>query len=107
MRPGASLAREESGVPSGPPLPFHDCGVSEGWYAAMLLIYVDQSKLVDDLVENLRGRCCRVERGDGNVVLTSIGKSLSAEGSRRELDLYLRAWEAKRPDGRATRVGER
>ena len=71
----------------------------------MLLIHVDQSMLVDDLVENLRGRSCTVERGGGNAVLASIPKSLSAEGSRRELDLYLRAWEGKRPGARATRVG--
>ena len=73
----------------------------------MFLIHTDQSRLADDLVENLRGRGCTVERGDGNAVLASIPKSLSVEGSRRELDLYLRAWEAKRPGARATRVGER
>ena len=71
----------------------------------MLLVHVDQSSLVDDLLENLRGRSCTVERGGGNAVLASIPKSLSAEGSRRELDLYLRAWEGKRPGARATRVG--
>ena len=73
----------------------------------MLLIHVDQSGLVEDLVEYLRARSCIVERGDGNAVLASIPKSLSAEGSRLELDLYLRAWEAKRPGARATQVGQR
>ena len=73
----------------------------------MWVIHVDQSNLVGDLVENLRGRGCTVERGDGNAVFTSISKSLSAEGARQELDLYLRAWEARRPGARATRVGER
>ena len=73
----------------------------------MLVIRVDQSGMVDDLVANLRGRCCTVERGGENAVLASIPKSLSAEGSRCELDLYLRAWEDKCPGARATRVGER
>ena len=78
------------------------------------MFHVDQFRLaVDDLVENLQGRACTVERGGtvergaGNAVLASIPKSLSAEGSRREFDLYLRAWEARHPGARATRVGER
>ncbi len=73
----------------------------------MLVVHVNQSELVDDLVEDLRRRGCVAERDRESAVLVTIPKSLSAEGSSLELDLYLRAWEAKRAGARATQAGSR
>jgi hypothetical protein len=67
-------------------------------------VRVSDSALTGDLVAFLRRMGCIAEPEESGLVQVSIPRSLREDAARLELDLYLRAWEASRAEGRARRV---
>ena len=59
-------------------------------------------ELVDFLLENH----CTVLRLDGGLLAVGIPKSLGEDALPEELDRYLGAWNAARPDALAHRVAD-
>jgi hypothetical protein len=69
-----------------------------------LRVKLSDPALVDDLVDFLSRCGCIAQAGDETTVLVSIPKSLREDAAERELDLYLRVWEAVHPHASATRT---
>jgi hypothetical protein len=67
-------------------------------------VHVSNPALVEDLVSTFRRWSCNAERVDEQTIFVSIPRSFSEEGARRELDLYLRVWEATHPGAFASRL---
>ena len=64
---------------------------------APLRIRLSEPLLVDDLVEFLRRREYLAEEAGEGVVEVGIARSLRHDALRLEVDLLLRAWEARHP----------
>jgi hypothetical protein len=52
----------------------------------------------DDLLQFLRRADCEVAIEDEETVVVDVPAALGEEQARMEVDLYLKAWQASRPD---------
>lgn len=52
----------------------------------------------EDLLEFLRRANCQVVAEDEGTLLVEVPDALGEEQARMEVDLYLKAWQASRPD---------
>jgi len=52
----------------------------------------------EELLEFLRRAECEVQVEDDGTVLVEVPDALGEEQARLEVDLYLKAWQASRPD---------
>jgi hypothetical protein len=69
-----------------------------------LRVKLSDPSLVDDLVDFLRLLGCVAQPAEEAIVSVSIPKSLREDAAELELDLYLRVWEATRPEAEARRL---
>jgi hypothetical protein len=67
-------------------------------------VKLSDPSLVDDLVDFLRRSGCVAQPAEETIVSVSIPKSLREDAAELELDLYLRVWEATRPEAEARRL---
>ena len=70
---------------------------------AVTTVHLNDSDLVEDLMERLRDSGCDVARIDPQTVAIRSGWPLDDEVAFYELDGFLRAFEALHPGVRATR----
>ena len=70
---------------------------------AVTTIQLNDSDLVEDLMERLRDSGCDVARIDSHTVAVRSGWPLEDEAAFYELDGFLRVFEALHPGARATR----
>jgi hypothetical protein len=71
--------------------------------AAMTTVHLNDSELVDDLMELLRGSDCIVDRIGPRSLAIRSGWPVRDDAAQYELDAYLRVFEAMHPGARATR----
>jgi hypothetical protein len=57
-----------------------------------------QPDAVEDLLAYLRRVNCKAEVGPDGIVVVEVPGAYGEEQARMELDLYLKAWQASRPD---------
>ena len=69
-----------------------------------LRVKLSDPSLVDDLVDFLRSSGCVAQPAEEATVAVAIPKSLREDAAGLELDLYLRVWEATRPEAEARRL---
>jgi len=69
-------------------------------------IQLSDSSMAEDLAEFLRGLCFEVAATGERTLEARFREPIPVDdaAARRELDLYLRVWEAMNPDAWATRV---
>ena len=70
---------------------------------AVTTVHLNDSNLVEDLMERLRDSGCDVARVDPHTVAIRSGWPLEDDAAFYELDGFLRAFEALHPGTRATR----
>ena len=69
-----------------------------------LRVKLSDPSLVDDLVDFLRRSGCVAQPAEEAIVSVSIPGSLREDAAELELDLYLRVWEAMKPEAEARRL---
>ena len=72
-------------------------------FAAMTTVHLNDSELVDDLMELLRGSDCIVDRIGPRSLAIRSGWPVRDDAAQYELDAYLRVFEAMHPGARAMR----
>jgi hypothetical protein len=70
---------------------------------AVTTVHLNDSVLVEDLMDRLRDSGCEVTRIDPHTVAVRSGWPLEDEAAFYELDGFLRVFEALHPGARATR----
>lgn len=60
-------------------------------------VEISDPALADDLVAFLRRAHCEAERADGTSVAVSVPEAGRDDLARRELEAYLKAWQALHP----------
>ena len=53
---------------------------------------------LEELLQFLRQADCEAEAEDDSTVIVHVPAALGEEQARMEVDLYLKAWQASRPD---------
>jgi hypothetical protein len=66
-------------------------------------VELSDPRLADDLLSYLRRAECQVEAEGGGLLAVTLPGSLPEEAARRQLEAYLRAWQALHPGVRARR----
>jgi hypothetical protein len=79
------------------------CGNSGSASGAVTTVHLNDSVLVEDLMDRLRDSGCEVTRIDPHTVAVRSGWPLEDEAAFYELDGFLRVFEALHPGARATR----
>jgi hypothetical protein len=80
------------------------CGNSGSASVAVTTVQLNDSDLVEDLMERLRDSGCDVARVDPHTVAIRSGWPLEDDAAFYELDGFLRAFEAVHPGTRVTRI---
>lgn len=68
-----------------------------------MIIEISDPSRADDLVAFLRAARCDAEHAGSTKISVSLGDAPSEQAARRELELYLAAWQARHPGVRARR----
>jgi hypothetical protein len=74
-----------------------------GAHCGMTTVHLNDSELVDDLMELLRGSDCIVDRIGPRSLAIRSGWPVRDDAAQYELDAYLRVFEAMHPGARAMR----
>ena len=69
--------------------------------SAAVRVRVGDTALLSDLQRYLRAAACVAEQADDDALDVSVPRPPSDEQARREVDIYLRAWQAMNPGAQA------
>lgn len=68
---------------------------------AAMRIRVSDPALLDSLQRYLRAADCVAERAGADALDVAVPRAPSDDQARREVDIYIRAWQAMNPGARA------
>lgn len=68
-----------------------------------MIVEISDPSRADDLVRFLLAARCEAEKDGGAKITVAVPRASSELAARRELELYLRAWQARNPGVRARR----
>lgn len=68
-----------------------------------MIVEISDAECLDDLVAFLRWASCDAERVGKRTISVSLPDAPGDDAARRELELYLAAWQARHPGVRAVR----